>query len=137
MDSPKYELADLDSRNRRDIIFENIATQGFWKIIRELYQGNFVVIDAKNYSEKLTKRPVIDIAHYLKHYGCGLFGIIICRKGSGVAADHAIREQWIGNKKMIVVLSDEDLLEMLELKKNGNNPEEIIRKKIANFRMLL
>jgi HJR/Mrr/RecB family endonuclease len=137
LEIPHYELADLDSRNRRDIIFGNDSEDTFWKSIREIYQGHYIVVDAKNYSKKLAKRPIIDITHYLKPYGCGMFGIIVCRMGSGGASDHAIKEQWIGNKKMIVVLSDEDLIEMLLLKKNGNNPVEIIKRKVANFRMTL
>lgn len=137
LEIPHYELADLDSRNRRDIIFENDANEGFWKSMREIYKAYYIVVDAKNYSKPLSKRPIIDIAYYLKPYGCGMFGIIACRKGTNGASEHAIKEQWIGNKKMIVVLSDEDLIEMLEIKNNSGNPEAIIRKKIANFRMKL
>jgi restriction endonuclease len=137
LEIPHYELADLDSRNRRDIIFGNDSEDTFWKAVREIYQGHYVVVDTKNYSKKLAKRPIVDITHYLKPYGCGMFGIIVCRMGSGGASDHAIKEQWIGNKKMIVVLSDKDLIEMLEIKKNGSNPVEIIKRKIANFRMTL
>ena len=135
LDLPHYELADNDKRNRRDIIFENDSTEGFWRTIREVYQGDYIVIDAKNYSKPLAKRPIIDIAHYLKPYGCGMFGIIVSRKGSGPASNHAIKEQWVGNKKMILVLSDEDLIDMLETKKKSGNPESIIKKKIADFRM--
>jgi hypothetical protein len=137
LEIPHYELADFDSRNRRDIIFENDSNVGFWRTIREFYQGFYIVVDAKNYSKPLTKRPIIDISHYLKSYGCGLFGMIICREGSGGASEHAIKEQWIGSKKMIIVLSDEDLIEMLNIKKEGGAPDQIIRKKIADFRMKL
>lgn len=137
LEIPHYELADLDSRNRRDIIFGNDSEDSFWKSIREIYQGHYIVVDAKNYSKKLAKRPIIDITHYLKPYGCGMFGIVVCRLGSGGASDHAIKEQWIGNKKMIVALSDDDLIEMLEIKKKGGSPVEIIKRKIATFRMSL
>lgn len=137
LEIPHYELADLDKRNRRDIIFENDANQGFWKSMREIYEAYYIVVDAKNYSKPLSKRPIIDIAYYLKPYGCGMFGIVVSRKGTNGASEHAIKEQWIGNKKMIVSLSDEDLIEMLEIKNNSGNPEAIIRKKIANFRMKL
>jgi hypothetical protein len=85
----------------------------------------------------IDKQPVLDIAHYLKPYGCGLFGIFMTRNGPSPAADHAIREQWIGAQKMIVVLSDSDVEEMLTIKGSGGRPEELIRKKIADFRMSL
>jgi len=137
LDSPLYELADKDKRNRRDIIFENTGEHFFWKHIKEEYRGLYIVIDAKNYTNKLTKRPIIDIAHYLKPYGCGMFGIIVTRKGLGPAGQHARKEQWIGNRKMILVLSDSEILEMLRLKLDGEKPEEVLRRKISNFRMNL
>ena len=137
LESPLYELADKDARNRRDIIFENASNEGFWNSVKNDYSGHYIVIDAKNYSSGLGKRPIIDIAHYLKIYGCGLFGIIVSRKGLASAGNHARKEQWIGNKKMIIVLDDDDLIEMLKEKKKQGTPEDIIRKKISTFRMSL
>jgi len=133
LESPRYEHPDRESDNRRDMIFENSATTGFWKTIKDTYDGHYIVVDAKNYSEAITKKPILEIAHYLKPYGCGMFGIIVCRKGLSKSSKAAVREQWIGNKKLIVVVDDNDILEMLKLK----SPEEVIRRKIADFRMEL
>jgi hypothetical protein len=119
------------------MICENSTMTGFWTLIRTTYAAQYIVIDAKNYSEPIEKQPVLDIAHYLKAHGCGLFGILVTRKGASEAAEHAIREQWISARKMIVVLADTDVEEMLRIKTSGGKPEEIIRKKIADFRMSL
>jgi hypothetical protein len=137
LEPPRYNVPDSDSRNVRDMICENSTTTGFWALIRVTYAAQYIVIDAKNYSGPIEKQPVLDIAYYLKSYGRGLFGILLTRKGSNEAADHAIREQWIGAEKMIVVLSDSDVEEMLLIKSTGGRPEELIRKKIADFRMSL
>ncbi|WP_145328562.1 restriction endonuclease [Paenibacillus xylanexedens] len=135
--TPKYEISDFDGANRRDIIMENQSESGFWQNIRELYKGDYIVIDAKNYSGRIGKKPVIEIAHYLKPYGCGMFGILTTRKGSDTSAHHAMKEQWIGNNKLIIELNDSDLIEMLSIKKNHGIPEAIIKMKIANFRVKL
>lgn len=137
LEAPKVELADKDRRNRRDIIFENSAMKGFWSLIRENYSGHYIVVDAKNYKKALTKRPILDISHYLKQYGCGMFSIIVSRKGYSQSAEHAAKEQWIGSKKMIVSLSDKDILRMLDIKRDGLPPEEIIKQYISDFRMSL
>lgn len=137
LEHPRYELADIDRKNRRDMIFENSTQEGFWRMVRETYLGHYIVVDAKNYKDPLSKEPVIAIAHYLKPYGCGMFGILVSRKGESPSAFHAIKEQWIGNNKLIVILSDNDMIEMLEIKKANSNPEELIRGKIAKFRMSL
>ncbi|MGL4476234.1 MAG: restriction endonuclease [Shewanella sp.] len=137
LEPPKVEIADSDQRNRRDIIFENASSDGFWLRVRDIYQGHYIVVDAKNYTKPLSKRPVLDISHYLKPYGCGMFAIITSRQGYGTAGSHAAKEQWIGNKKLIVSLADVDLLKMLDLKKEGVPPEDVIKDQISNFRMAL
>jgi hypothetical protein len=137
LSSPRFEHSDADDRNRRDMIYENSNDHSFWKMIREMYQAHYIVVDAKNSAELLGKRPVIDIAHYLKPYGCGMFGILLARIGTSEAANHAIKEQWIGNNKMIVTLNDNEILEMLKIKQANGRPEEIIRMKLADFRMSL
>lgn len=137
LEAPKVELADSDKRNRRDIIFENASNDGFWLRVRDIYQGHYIVVDAKNYTKPLSKRPVLDISHYLKPYGCGMFAIITSRQGYGTAGSHAAKEQWIGNKKLIVSLSDSDLIKMLDLKKAGVPPEDVIKDHISDFRMVL
>ena len=137
LEPPRYELTDADARNRRDMIFENACPTGFWAHIREVYSAHYVVVDAKNYEEPLDKRPVLEIAHYLKPYGCGLFGVLVSRRGASEAGMHAIREQWIGAQKMIVAVGDDQVQEMLRIKSEAGAPEEILRGLIAEFRMSL
>lgn len=134
---PRYEHSDNEGRNRRDMIFENSSPDGFWAEARRKYTADYIVVDAKNYTDELPKDSVLSIAHYLKSYGCGMFGLLVCRRGPSEAAKHAIREQWIGGGKMIVCLSDSDIGEMLALRASGGRPEELIRSMIADFRMSL
>jgi hypothetical protein len=137
LDPPRYEFADADKRNRRDVIFENSAAEGFWAHLRTAYEAHYIVVDAKNYDAPLKKTPVLDIAHYLKPYGCGMFSLLVSRHGLGAAAAHAVREQWIGAKKLIVPIDDAALERMLAAKAEGGRPEEIIRRIVADFRMTL
>jgi hypothetical protein len=128
-----YESEDRAGRNRRDLIVENWATQGFWAQMRDVYDARLIVIDAKNSSDQLGKEPVISTAHYLKPYGCGMFGMIFCRIGAGGAAQHALREQWIGGHKMILIVPDKELEKLIQLQMQGGSPEELIRPMIADF----
>jgi len=137
LETPRFEIPDGDARNRRDMIFENACATGFWANLRSSYAAHYIVVDAKNYSAGVDKGPVIDIAHYLKPYGCGMFGVLATRHGASGAGLHAMREQWIGNQKMIVALDDDDIKEMLRVKSESGAAEEIIRSKIATFRMAL
>lgn len=93
------------------------------------------MIDAKNSSKYVTKSDVLQIANYLKKDGTGLFGIIISRNGVNTASEYAIREVWRYEGKMIVILNDTDVEEMLLAKKNNSDPAMLILKKIEDFRL--
>lgn len=137
LEPPAYEVTDAARRNRRDIILENYAPDGFWAYLRAQYRAEYIIVDAKNYAGPLKKQPVVEVAHYLKPYGCGMLAIITSRKGPGPSAEHAMREQWIGAGKMIIVVNDVEMKEMIRLRAEGGPPESVIRAKIAAFRMAL
>ncbi|MEO1351790.1 MAG: HNH endonuclease signature motif containing protein [Cyanobacteria bacterium J06635_15] len=133
---PIPELSDKVLANRRDFILPNYSEKGFWAFMREKYVADYIVIDAKNYTRKVKKDEVLQIANYLKPHGAGLFGIIICRKGGDSAGcEHTLREQWLVHKKLILVLNDEDIEKMLVAKLDGNPPEDLISQKIEQFRL--
>lgn len=132
-----YEDSDASRRNRRDLIIENWAPDGFWAQLRAAYSAEQVVVDAKNFSESIGKKSVIELSHYLKPYGCGMFGMICTRRPASGAAAHAQREEWIGGRKMILVLDDTVVVEMLRLKASGARAEEVLRNRISRFRKSL
>ena len=72
----------------------------------------------------------------LKSHGAGLFGLIISRVGGDASGcEHTLREQWLVHRKLILVLDDEDMKEMLIAKSDGRAPEEILGQKIEHFRL--
>ena len=81
LSSPITELSDHFKINRRDFILRNYAETGFWAHIRTRYLADYIVLDAKNYTKKVTKKEILQISNYLKVHGAGLFGIIISRNG--------------------------------------------------------
>ncbi len=134
---PLSENSDALKVNRRDYILPNYCESGFWAFLRARYCADYIVVDAKNYSQKVTKKEVLQIANYLKLHGTGLFGMIISRKGIGESAQYTLREVWEIEKKLIIVLQDNDVEQMLIEKSLGREPENIIRQKIEDFRLLM
>ena len=130
-----YEDSDAVRHNRRDIVYPNYAIDGFWKHVRDEYQGTVIVVEVKNYSKSIDKNQVLTTGNYLKAKGVGLFSIIVTRKGASQSSKLAVRNEWLANGKMIVVLNDHDLLDMLTYRIIGRNPEDVIRKKIERFRL--
>lgn len=136
LSAPKWELPDFTKTNRRDIVFPNYATEGFWKYLGDKYLADFIIIDAKNYTNPIEKNEIIQVANYLKSQGCGLFALIVTRKGhSPAGAEHTLRDQWLLHKKLIIVMNDDDLEDMLTAQDTGNPPEDVIKEKIEKFRL--
>ena len=133
---PLSEHSDRTRANRRDFILPNYADSGFWRFVREKYCADYIVVDAKNYTNKIKKEEVLQIANYLKPHGAGLFGLIVCRHGGDSrGCDVSLREQWLVHRKLILVLDDEDVTTMLVAKSDGRQPEELIGRRIEEFRL--
>ena len=76
----------------------------------------------------------MQVAHYLKEKGVGLFGLIFSRCGGDPSSEIHLRDIWQSENKMIVILSDNDVEQMLLGKQRGNDPSRIIIEKIQEFR---
>ena len=138
LDSPIPQSSDKTKRNRRDYILPNYSRENdIWEFLRNRYSADFIVVDAKNSGKYISKEDILQIANYLKKDGAGLFGIIIARKGTNDSSEDALRDAWIHQQKMIVVLNDDDIEQMILSKKNGGDPARLILDKIQDFRLLI
>jgi hypothetical protein len=139
---PPLEVPVLESRtasgvNRRDIVLSNYAVDGFWRFMHRAYQAEYVVVDAKNLAQRVRKGEVLQLANYLSFAGTGLFGMILTRKGEEPSSVEVRREQWRTHRKMILVLSDIDIHQMISNRRAGVGAEEVVRQHIEELRLSL
>lgn len=132
-----YESPDSQGHNRRDMIFPNYVDYGLWLHMRQTYEAHYIVVDAKNYSSRVKKDDVLQIANYLNRHGTGLFGIIATRFEDDPGSLRTRRDQWVINQKLLIVLNDQDLLQMLAMKEAGDDPAVLIRQKVEDFRIAM
>jgi len=135
--TPISQSADAVDVNRRDFILGNSADAGFWRFMRDTYDAHFVVVDAKNSANETTKDDALQINNYLKEFGAGLFGLIVCRKGADAGCIHTLREQSAHSRKMVLVINDEDLATMLLARSAGGSAEELLNLKLQEFRLAM
>ena len=135
LDPPIWESGDASRANVRDIVLPNYASEGFWKDIRETYSAHYIVVDAKNYKGKISKQQALQVANYLKPEGAGLFAIIASRNGATRPCEHTLREQWVAYGKMVVLLTDKDIVKMLLASGANRNPEDVLGEVIRDFRL--
>lgn len=135
LQKPLGESSDYSKANRRDFIISNYANDGFWAFIREKYNADYIVVDAKNYTRKVKKADVLQVANYLKPHGAGMFGLIFSRNGGDSAGcEQTLREQWMVHNKMIVILNDSDVENILVSSTLGS-ATDVIGRKIEEFRL--
>lgn len=71
-----------------------------------------------------------------KYFGkkkLSLFGLVISRKGLDKSGKSAQARLWREDDKLLISLTDDDLLKMLELKENGELSEKVIDQRLRDF----
>lgn len=122
--------------NRRDYILPNyVVDGGFWQFMRSHYEAHYVVAEVKNLSGCLGKDVILQMANYLNPRGTGLFALLLARMDLDDTARWTRREQWVQHNKLIIGINDEDVRQMIKTKLAGNDPAELVRQKIEDFRL--
>lgn len=123
LNPPIPQSRDERHVNRRDYVLPNYATDfGFWQFMRTHYEAHLVVAEVKNMSRGPGKNEILQVANYLNQRGTGLFALILARTDLDQAARWTCREQWVHYNKLIVGLSDEDVVQMVTIKTGGGDP---------------
>jgi hypothetical protein len=133
LDNPKVQNRTADGLEIRDLIFPNHVSDGFWNEIRNEYRGSYIVVEAKN-KEKPNQKDVLQVADYLNEKQVGLLGILVSRKLSKSALEKR-RKYYSNDHKMIVLLDDNDITEMILNKSDNKKAEDILAQRIDSYRI--
>lgn len=120
---------------RRDIIFVNEADASFWEYVRSRYGGFLVMFEIKN-TQAVALDHVNQAAAYLGAR-LGMLGFIVSRSAAGaniVQKTYAIYNDTPGiPRKVVLVVSDQDLVEMIRLKQADKAPVRHIQGMYRKF----
>jgi len=129
------ESATRHGTKRRDITFFNDSLHPFWQTVRQSHGAMHIVFECKNTNE-LGPEHVNQIAGYLGR-SLGKFGVIVSRlppkESIELHADHA----FLNDEKVVLFLSDKDLMEMAQCHDQGKDPTEVIKRKYVEFKLAL
>lgn len=133
---PKTQSATVSRLRRRDHLFPNYAQNGFWSdIVKREYKGSYILLECKNLNTLISPAEVDDASKYLTEKGIGLFGVIMGRKRASKNAEKLQASKWNGKSEMIITLKDEDLLKMVELYENQEDPSVVIQEQIDKVKI--
>ena len=101
----------------------------------EKYFGTkYIIFEFKNYANKITEKEIFTTEKYLYLKALRGIAIIISTNGTAANADKAIRGTLRENGKLIVSLTNYDLISMIELKALDDiSPAEFLSEKLDNF----
>lgn len=134
---PSLDFAGAQSRTDsgaqiRDLIFYNNRSVDFLKDIYEDYGCRQIVLELKNVKE-IEREHINQLNRYLNE-NFGRFGILVTRNPLTRAMFKNTIDLWAGQRKCIIILTDEDLSMMVSVfQSKQRNPIEIIKKKYIEF----
>ncbi len=121
----KDQKSTDDGSQIRDTIFRNLRVGDLFDRIFSRFDADFIVFDPKNYSDQITKTEVDSISKYASP-AIGRFVVLISPKGADDATAKTQHRIFNTDKKVILSISNADLLEMIERKERGENPEDLL-----------
>lgn len=130
----KLEVRTVEGTERRDIIFLNDSDQTFWRYVREEHSSFLTMFECKNTADLRTS-DINQAAIYLGDR-LGRLGFIVTRNSASETLErklHSIYNDGVP-RKIILVLSDTDLIHMLEIVCHGRNPMTCVRDRYRDFR---
>lgn len=110
-----------DSLHRFDLCckIKSGRQEDFFDIITHYFHTKHIVFEFKNYGDKISQKEIYTTEKYLYRTALRKTAIIISRRGSDDHALQAAKGSLRENGKLILCLSDLDLLKMADIKAQG------------------
>lgn len=122
-----------DGLSRFDLVCRVKPRGEFWQFLIQHLDSRYVVFEFKNYKSKIDQGQVLTTEKYLLARGLRRTAIILSRKGGGASAIRMARGAMREQGKLILILSDGDLLRMLAIRDEGGDPGDYLFDLADNF----
>lgn len=106
------------------------TSKSFWSIIESYFHSKYLVFEFKNYSDTVTQNEIYTTERYLYAKALRSVAIIVSANGYHENAKWAAKGCLRENGKLIILLTNNDLIEMLEAKNKHEDPSEHLQGKL-------
>lgn len=113
-----------DELSRFDMICRIIGQSSFWSSLIQSFQTRYVLFEFKNYTDPIGQDQIYTTERYLFLRGLRSVAFIISREGGKPQALKASKGALREHGKLIIVLKNQDLNKMLQMKDSGDNPSD-------------
>lgn len=125
----KPQVRTLDEKQRRDVLYRNNRATRFFERCFVRFASDFLIVDFKNYGEEITSSVVTDVDKYANK-ALGRLILVVSRKGASQSVEATQQRVFRDSSVVVLVVSDADLLEMVQRKEREQSPEDVIEDKL-------
>ena len=135
----ELEFKIKDGDERIDIMAENNAESGFFKnLSKKNIDSGYIIMECKNYTNNLKNAEIFQsVVRLNKH--TGMFGILAYRNDSDIKYHNKLIKKLKAfvkdDNKHILCLNDNDIEELLILKRGGDDIDELLNKKLKEIKL--
>jgi len=117
----------INGCHRRDLICRIASNSSFfWHLLRESFEAYLLTFEFKNYNHLVKQNDIMITSKYLCHKARRTSAIILSRHGADANALEEARGILREDNKLILVLDDDHIMQMLSRKKRGSDPTDIL-----------
>ena len=105
----------------------------FWEMAERHFHSKYIIFEFKNYSGTVTQMEVTTTARYLYTKALRSVAIIVSPNGFSVHADKAARGALREEGKLLLPLTNAELIGMLRMQDNGEYPADYLSDKLDDL----
>jgi len=126
-----------DGLSRYDYVCRVRPTTEFWKFVIDHLNSRYVLFEFKNYSGKIKQGQILTTEKYLLERGLRRMAIIMTRAGAEPHAIAMTQGAMREHGKLMLILNDEKVCEMLHMKERGEDPTDCLFEMADDFLLTL
>lgn len=127
------QVETSDGNNRYDFICRIAPGRSFWDGLRADFRTKALLFECKHYQDPITADQIYSTERYLFAGALRTVCFLIARKGGDAGCMRAAQGAMRESGKLILVLSNLDLVEMLQTGEDRDSAEDILDERIWRF----
>jgi hypothetical protein len=113
-----------DGLNRFDLICRLRPTTDYWRFLIDHLNSRYILFEFKNYSTYITQGQILTTEKYLLEKALRKVAVILTRLGWDKGAYSMVQGAMREHGKLMLIINDAVLIEMLEMKQRGEDPTD-------------
>jgi hypothetical protein len=113
-----------DGLNRFDLICRIRPTTDYWRFLIDHLNSRYILFEFKNYSTYITQGQILTTEKYLLEKALRKVAVILTRLGEDKGAHSMVQGAMREHGKLMLIINDAVLIEMLEMKQRGEDPTD-------------